>query len=264
MKIYDQHIHSYYSEDSTEPLEKYYERALKENIEYVVTCEHFDPHTIISGYTWLADYDALIKEQEYLKTKYPSITPLLGIELGFREEYLDEAISLVNKYEFDIILLSIHDNGIVDYYLDEAFIGKVDEEVRGYFDLMYKAVLTYNNYDVLSHIDYGFKTAKRVDETIDIRSYEDIITKIMKTIIDNGKALEINTKVEESINDDNHVLYLLNLYKSLGGKRVTLSSDAHFVSRYQSSFTRYLTLIKKSGFESLSFYIKRKEYLIKI
>ena len=89
MKYYDQHIHSSFSKDSEEDLENYFIKAKENGIEYVITCEHFDPHTSVDGTSWDADYDALIAYQKKLKKKYPMITPLLGIELGYRKEYMD-------------------------------------------------------------------------------------------------------------------------------------------------------------------------------
>ena len=57
-----------------------------------------------------------------------------------------------------------------------------------------------------------------------------------------------------------YLKYLLKLYKSLGGKRVTLSSDAHNVSRYLSKFAYYQKIIKECGFDYLVYYIKQQEY----
>ncbi len=264
MKLFDQHIHSIYSEDSDEPLESYYKKAIENNIEYVVTCEHYDPHTIISHKTWLADYDKLIAEQKSLKEKYPTITPLLGIEMGYRKDCLEETIAYVNKQKFDIIQFSLHDDGIVDFYMDNAFEENPYERVKYYFNLLYQGICDYKNYDVLSHIDYGFKVALRLDKSLKINMFEDILQKIFKVIINEGKALEINTKVQESINDDEHIKNLLNIYKKIGGTKLTLSSDAHDSKRYMSSFPKYLKIIKECGFENLSVYIKRGELKIKI
>ena len=83
-------------------------------------------------------------------------------------------------------------------------------------------------------------------------------------LIEEGKSFEINTKVQESINNDDHVRYMLNLYKSLGGEKLTLSSDAHSVDRYNSSFPRYIKIIKECGFNKLRYYVKRKEYTFDI
>lgn len=264
MLIYDQHIHSSYSQDSHEDIEKYFKIASENGIKYVVTCEHFDPHTTVDDTTWIADYDALIEEHKILKEKYPNVTPLLGLEFGYRHEYLHEGIELVNKYPFDLIQFSLHDNGKWDYYFKSAYkIGAV-KSLNEYFDLLYQGMCEYKNYDVLSHIDFAYKTALYENPDLKFDLFEDKVIRIFKMLIDEGKAFEINTKVQESINNDDHVRYMLNLYKSLGGVKLTLSSDAHSVDRYNSSFPRYIKLIKECGFNELRYYVKRKEYTFNI
>ena len=75
-----------------------------------------------------------------------------------------------------------------------------------------------------------------------------------------NKALEINTKVQEAINDINHTKYLLSLYRQMGGEKVTLSSDAHSKERYLSNFDYYKNIIKECGFNYLVYFVKQKEY----
>ena len=262
--IYDQHIHSSFSKDSHEDIEKYFELASKNGIKYVVTCEHFDPHTTVDDSTWIADYDALIEKHKELKKKYPNVTPLLGLELGYRQDYLHEGVELANKYPFDLIQFSLHDNGVWDYYYWDFYKEDAIGSLNGYFDLMYQGMTEYKNYDVLSHIDFAYKAALHYNPDLKFNIFEDKVIRIMKLLIEEGKAFEINTKVQETIDDDNHVRYLLNLYKSLGGYKLTLSSDAHSVERYNSSFPRYIKIIKECGFSELRYYVKRKEYTFTI
>lgn len=264
MQLYDQHIHSEFSLDSSEDLESYYKICAEKNLGYCITCEHFDPHTIITGKTWLADYEAMFKKISCLKDKYPTVTPLLGIEIGYRSEYLNEAIELVNKYDFDLIQFSLHDDGKVDFYMTEAFKDNYVNSLNHYFDLLIEAITVYKNYDVLSHIDYGFKTAHYLNSSLKISQFEDKLKQIFKIIIKDNKALEVNTKVEEKINDDSNIKYLLTLYKTMGGEKLTLSSDAHEKDRYMSSFDIYKRIIKECGFNKLSLFIKRKEYQVEI
>ena len=80
----------------------------------------------------------------------------------------------------------------------------------------------------------------------------------MKVLINKEKALEINIKVQEAL-PEAHTRYLLELYKRLGGKYLTLSSDAHTVDKYYEGFDKYLKLIKRSGFASLTYFIKRNK-----
>lgn len=264
MILHDQHIHSFFSNDSNEPLENYYIIASEKGIDYVITCEHYDPHTAVDSTTWCADYNKLMALQEEYKIKYPNVKSLLGIEFGYRPEYLDEMTNYISNYDFDLIQFSLHDDGKVDFFFTPAFENDPIGMTKYYLTRLYEGMQAFKDYNVLSHIDFGFKTAKLVNKEMNISMFEDIIIKIFKLIIKEGKAFEVNTKVQEKIEDDEHIKYLLKLYKSLGGERVTLSSDAHEKERYMSSFPKYLEIIKECGFNELCYYIKRKEYRYKI
>ena len=266
---YDQHMHSSFSADSQEDLANYIECARRDNVDFICTCEHFDYLTVVDGTTWIADYPKLIEYHKELKEQNPDIDFLLGIELGYKRICFDEMVELSNKYPFDIIQLSIHDNNKWDYYFKDAFLGHEVESMNEYFDLMYEAMERFSNFDVLSHIDFGFKTLKMIDKKWEINRWDSQIRKIMTKLIEMDKAFEVNTKVQEVIydidKDNHHIEYLLSLYKELGGHKVTLSSDAHIINKYRSLFGKYMGMLKEFGFNELSFYIKRKEfkYIIK-
>lgn len=261
---YDQHIHSSYSEDSEEDLENYFIKASERGAKYVVTCEHFDYLTIVTGATWQADFDDLIKKQEVLKEKYPDITPLLGIEVGYKLSAINAINDILSKYPFDIVQFSIHDNDLIDYYFKPAFSSDLKGKITGYFTHIIEGLNRFDNFDVFSHLGFGFKTIKMIDNTEEIKNYEPFVKEIMSLVIKKNKAFELNTKVIETIysidHDYHHLEYILDLYKNLGGVKLTLSSDAHRMDRYMSSFDIIIPIIKKHGFNELSYFIKRKEY----
>ncbi len=261
MKLHDQHVHSGYSADSNENIKNYLDKVSKLGCKYFITTEHFDIDLVEFHDSWIADYDALEEELKTLQKDYPNLTMLIGIEAGYKYDKVDEVLKKVNSKDFDVINLSIHDGPNIDFYWYKYF-EKFGEEkaIKLYFDLMIKATSTFPKYNVLSHIDYGFKTLYLQNKLRKISDYEIYIKEVFKNLIKNGKALEINTKVQEAINDDNHTLYLLKLYKEMGGTKLTLSSDAHSVDRYLSSFDYYVKLIKECGFEYLVYFIKQKEY----
>ena len=92
--LHDQHMHSSYSRDSEEDLRNYFIEAEKLKIKYVLTCEHYDFATTVDGTTWDVDYDKLLDEHQKLKKEFPDITPLLGLELGYRKDYFNEMIEI--------------------------------------------------------------------------------------------------------------------------------------------------------------------------
>ena len=260
MKIlHDQHMHSHYSEDSKEDLKAYLDIATKENINYFITCEHvdFDPPSFDKS--WIADFKALKEECKSLEKKYPNITFLYGIELGYRKDHIQDMKDMLHNNKFDLVQLSAHDDGINDYYLKESFLDTYND-LNKYFDKVYEAITTFNDFDVLSHFDYGFKTARMVNKYEDIKKYQDKIEKIFNKLIELNKPLEINAKVQSVINDDEYLKYILNLYYSLGGRKLTLSSDAHQVENYRLNFDKYIKMIKDAGFSYLCYFINRKEY----
>lgn len=265
MIIHDQHVHSKYSMDSTQELEPYIKKANELGCSYFVTTDHFDFDLVEHHTNWTVDYLSLKKELEELQKKYPNITMLLGIEMGYRRDRLDDICAQLTRENYDVVNLSIHDNEYADFYWEKYFAKYgIDQLMHIYFDEMIEATSSFFNYDVLSHIDYGFKTVYLMDNHYQISRYEDKLKMVMKNLIQNHKALEINTKVQEAIHDDEHTKYLLRLYRSLGGEKLTLSSDAHSVQRYQSSFEHYKKIMKECGFDHLVYFVKRKEYIYNI
>lgn len=270
-KIHDQHLHSSFSMDSTEDLRNYYEEAKKQGIKYVMTCEHYDYATSVDGTDWCADLDGLQKYQKELQKEYPNITPLLGIELGYKKDYLKEITEISNKYDFDLIQLSIHDGPLGDYYFKSTFEKDIIGTMNYYFDQMVDALNSFSNFDVLSHIDFGFKTIVQINPSYKFKMFENRIREVLKILVKLDKPLEINSKVNEVLNNeylkvdknyqyDDHIRYLLSIYKECGGTKLTLSSDGHKVSKYRLDFDKHIKTIKEMGFTKLSYFIKRKEY----
>ena len=261
MILHDQHLHSKYSHDSNEELINYIEIANKIGCKYFVTTEHFDLDLALNHEDWTVDYQALKKELQMHQKNYPNINFLLGIEVGYRNDKLLQIINQLNSEDFDVINLSIHDSKEEDFYWYKYFLAVGEKALLNkYFDIMIEATSNFDKYNVLSHIDYGFKTVYLVNNKIKISVFEEKIKRVFINLINHNKALEINTKVQEAINDINHTKYLLSLYRQMGGEKVTLSSDAHSKERYLSNFDYYKNIIKECGFNYLVYFVKQKEY----
>lgn len=263
MKIFDQHVHSYYSYDSDQTIREYLDKARELGLSYFILTDHYDFDFIDKGDNSF-DVAARNKELDELQKDYPEIKVLNGIEIGYKAKDIERIRTLIKSNDFDIINLSIHDLNDIDFY-EISFFQKygVKKVLDEYYKTQLEMVENFDDYDVLCHIDFGFKSAYLCDNSLSIKEYEDYLIKIMKIVIEKDKALEINTKVQEFLPIE-HTKYLLNLYKSLGGKNITISSDAHRVKRFCSSFDKYIKIIKEAGFSHLNYFIKRNRYNISI
>lgn len=263
LMLHDQHCHTSYSGDSNASIEKYFQIANKNHCSYFVTTEHIEFNSVYNHQDWTVDYSSLKKDLKALGRLYPSVTPLLGIELGYRKDYIDKMHQMIASEPFDLINLSVHDNGYYDYYMKDSFqtIG-IDQMLKIYFDNIIDALMNFSDFDVLSHFDYGFKTAYLLDKTVQLEDYKPQIERIFQLVIEKNKTLEVNVKVQDTIHDLNHTKQWLMWYKEQGGKKLTLSSDAHTEEAselYYQTRDTYIHLIQECGFDFLCYYVKREE-----
>ena len=264
MKIFDQHVHSYYSFDSQQSIREYLKKATELSLDYFVLTDHFDLNYLSSNKDISFSIEDEQKELDNFKSEFPNIKILNGIEIGYTKCSLNRTSEIVKKYSFDLINLSVHEDGKIDYYYADGFneFG-IEETLKQYFNLVLESIKVFPDYDVVCHIDFGFKTAYLLDKSLKLEQFEKEVCSILKEIIARDKTLELNVKVQEFINDA-HTLYLLKLYKKLGGKNLTLSSDAHRVDRFCSKFNHYINLIKEAGFDHLNYFVARKRFDCKI
>ena len=260
-KIYDQHVHSYYSFDSKQTIEEYLDKGNTLNLENFVLTDHLDLNYLDKGKDISFDIDKQHQELDNLQRQYPNIKILKGIEIGYKPSEINRILAIIKYYKFDLINLSLHESDGIDYYFVEEFRKNgLKETLKLYFQRELEAIENFHDYDVFCHLDYGFKTAYLSDNSTKIEDYEEIITKIMNELIKEDKALEINIKAQ-SVLPIEHTQYILRLYKKLGGKYLTLSTDAHDVTKFYEGYDKYLKIIKDEGFTHLTYFINRQKHL---
>ena len=265
MHIHDQHVHSSYSRDSQADIYKYAQTANQLGCKYFVTTEHIEFDSAATNDDWCVDYPNLIKDLEKLKEQYPHMEFLLGIEIGYRKDKLNNMNEMLKSYPFDLVNMSIHDNSKVDYYMKRDFIEEgIESMLNIYFNNIIDGLENYNDFDVLSHFDYGFKTAYLINPNLKLSNYEEYVKKIFNLIIKKDKTLEVNIKVQINQGTDENLIYWLNLYKKMGGYKLTLSSDSHNNDDYFKNHEHYIKIIKEAGFNELRYFVKRKEYIYNI
>ena len=264
MHYYDQHVHSKYSADSSASLSVYIRKAIREGFSHFVVTDHIDLNYRAIGEHNICDIEKRHKEMVKLQKEYPNITLLEGIELGYDENEIPWLKEFANNKLLDIVNLSVHIYNCESFYYKEMYKEDARKTVNFYLSLIYDAINSGIDFDVLCHFDYAFRTAHEVDSSLKILDFREMLEKIFKCLIDKDKSLELNVKVQKLINDDQHVLDFLGLYKSLGGKNLTISSDAHKVSKLARKCDKYIALAKQAGFNEVCCYIKRKKYNVGI
>ena len=229
---FDAHIHSAASPDSEmNPLDVI--RALEAKGLGTVFTEHADFVTPTAGRNFAAtdapkatvDFicDFSIYPSTYRHLRKDSV--LLGIEIGLNAAFL-ELNTQTAAQDYDFVLGSIHNVDGYDVFLTAS---KTDPDYlcRRYLTYAREMVELCGFFDSLAHIDYIARYSEKINKRFHYRNYPREFDALLKALADRGLALEINTS---RLGDDSAIGQLTPIYKrfgELGGKYVTIGSDAH-------------------------------------
>lgn len=235
----DYHTHTVFSSDSMYPMEDCIKDAISIGIEEICFTDLVD-YGIKDDWDDLrnnkatkkyfnVDYDKYFSDLETLREKYKNqITIKNGLEFGIQKYNIEKYNKLFEKYPLDFIILSVHQIDDKEFWNHSYQDGRTEKEYyEDYFNEIYYLVQNYSNYCVLGHLDM----MKRYDEKDGYNPFvenKEIITKILKRVIADGKGIELNTSsIKYKLDDLMPSRDILKLYLELGGEVLTIGSDSH-------------------------------------
>ncbi len=260
MYYYDYHVHTTNSTDGRSSLMQVCRTAISKGVKEVAITDHFEPTQGNQEYTFYQP-ELFFRQIEEVRHIFKGMLLIkYGIELGQPHIYPYYCEKLLKEYPFDFVLASAHkmagdiDFGDIDYVnANKAFyIGKYLENLH--------ELAQWGNFDCLGHFDLVKRYAARAGIKINImEQYGDKISEILKEVVRQGRGIEVNTSgLRQYAAGFMPDLEILSLYKSLGGKNITIGSDAHSALDVGAGFSEAVELLKKAGFSEATLYEKRK------
>lgn len=254
---YDQHLHTHHSFDSEERFENY----LNKTDNTLVTTEHLDFYNPADEFKdSLPDFITYNQEINELEEKY-NRNILRGIEVGYVPSQHDVITEFVEKSPYDLILLSTHQNGKIDFM--DPIVRTMEKKrlVTEYYEQMILSVENMTQANILTHFDYGMRQLDISAEEYQ-QLAEPLLIELFKKVIDKKLAVELNAKSFVKYNNQHLYDYAIPLYISLGGELFTLGSDAHVSEDYELGFKEMGQLLKKHNIEKLATFKKQKMSLV--
>ena len=103
------------------------------------------------------------------------------------------------------------------------------------------------------------------DNSLKYEEYSDLIDACLKSLIEKGKGIEVNTSgFRYGINGTYPSLTILKRYKELGGEIITAGSDSHKPEDTADHIDYAYSLIKEAGFKYVSVFRKQKPEFVAI
>lgn len=269
-KLYDLHLHSKFSSDSESNPEEIVLNAADMGLSGICFTDHNDFNYFSPDGKSIFDldqesyYEYLSDLKEKNKDK---LDILIGIEQGLTPGAADliENFDKENKYDFIIGSTHVVD-GIDPYYIDFWSEREPKERIRRYFENVYDSVRNISNFDVYGHLDYivRYVPGNHTRGQIGIMLPYDLIREILKTLIEKGKGIEINTAGawKSNVGDYNPNTSVLKMYKDLGGEIITVGADSHKAGDVGRLVKEANGLLIETGFKYSTVFRNRKPEFI--
>ncbi len=262
--FYDCHVHTNFSADAKASVEEHCQRAIELGLKGISFTDHYEP---ISTGMDFSHIRACAKKAKEMQQKVP-FRIFCGVELGECVGYKKEHNEFLKQMPVDIVLGSIHtaltfrQMGFSEYFHSEGLAHLNESETEKFLFQYYENVLTMvrtAEIDVLTHLTLPLRYLNgRYHRNVTLEKNREQIEQILKTIIDRGIALEINTSGAET--EWGHLLpdkEWLELYYGFGGRRITLGSDAHRTETLGKGLAIGAKTAKEVGFTHYCYFENR-------
>ena len=263
--IVDVHTHSIHSFDGNDSVEELCKSAIEKGAKVIAITDHCD----IDGADMNPDElcPAQLKDLNDCINKYgDKIEILKGIEIGQGIYRKKETEELLDKYDYDFVLGSLHNlENMEDFFFLDYKKYDIDDLLTRYFDGLLE-LCKWGAFDSLAHLTYPLRyivAREKID--VDMNKYSDTCDAIFEELIKNDKALEINTSgLFMDMKDTLPNIFFVKRYKELGGKYITVGSDSHYANRICQGIEQGLDIARAAGFDFVTVFEKLQPRLIEI
>ena len=274
----DCHLHTEFSGDSDAPVRTQADRTVSLGMRAVCFTDHddYDAWSPDGKQEFILDWDAYFRAMPMFREEYEGRLKILtGVELGLQlhiKSYLDERMEQYG----DLIDYRIGSSHFVDgidlYYPDYFKLSPYTdpdelerERYRHYFEATLRRLEAYDCYEAVGHLDYVVRYGPNRNRKFTYKDYADVIDPILEVLIRKDKALEVNTGgFKYGLGHPNPHEDIIRRYKELGGKLITVGSDAHAPEHVGFEFARTAEILKSCGFREYAVFEKKKPVLLPV
>ncbi len=266
-RLIDMHVHSDNSPDGKHSPMYICEHAVKNNLGAIAFTDHCEVDKFFQ-----LKYNNMIFHSYFECCKARAafegqLLVLIGAEIAQPLSNLSLADKIINQYNFDCILGSIHTPRGFDCDVKEIEYDKIDvyEFMNNYFAELTE-LAGWDGCDVLAHITCPMRRIQgKYAMDFDYSKIQTATDTLLEAIIKNNKSLEINTsglrqQMGRTMPEEN----IIKRYRQLGGRYITIGSDSHAAQDCGAGIKEGIEIAKSCGFDKITFYVGREPMEIDI
>jgi histidinol-phosphatase (PHP family) len=254
----DAHLHTDLSPDSDVPIDAYAEQAVERGIGEIAITDHvdFEPGTPAYRYVSFADRERTVREAAE-RWADRGLAIRFGVEITWDAAWEADIRDHLRRHAYDFTIGSVHVYANSPYAAGNVagwVAGRsLAEIVAPYFDAV-EAAARSGLFDAVGHVDFIKRYLMPHVTPADFAAAPDLYERLLAALVESGTALEINTSgLRQSANETYPAPPIVARYRELGGRRVTVGSDAHRAEAFAWGLDDGYAAAAAAGFDALTF-----------
>jgi histidinol-phosphatase (PHP family) len=186
----------------------------------------FDPND--PGYGFF-DYEAIQRAVTEAKGRYaPDLEVLLGVEVDYQTWFEDSIRTFLSSHRFEYVIGSVHAvDGLQIMGREYMATRTPTEAYRDYYEAVAQSARS-GLFDIIGHVGYALRRGLKAIGPPDAEALRACTDAALDAIAQSGACLELNSAgYRHGVGTCYPPRYLVDRYHALGGRHVTLGSDAH-------------------------------------
>ncbi len=276
--LIDLHTHSNLSPDGSDEPQVMASRAAELGIAHFALTDHIEVDEFGDG-EW--DYPAAIERTEpaykAIRDEFAGrMNVYYGAELGQALYDLPTAEKILSEHNYDFVIGSVHRT---EHYEHMSRIPDTEFDrkrvIKEYFDEML-SLAEWGKFSTLAHMTFLMRfvnidtpnglvvdKTERSQAAFDV--HKPIIDKILETIVSKDIALEANSSgYRRGLGGPMAAAPFIKRYRELGGKMITVGSDAHQFCDVGCDISECYKLLRELGFSEVCVFEKKEPRFVKI
>jgi histidinol-phosphatase (PHP family) len=254
----DAHLHTDLSPDSDVPIDVFAAAAVERGIAELAITDHVDFEPSAPAYSF-ASFEERERSVRTAAERWADrgVAIRFGVEITWDRRWADDIRDHLARHAYDFAIGSVH------VYADSPYsarqVGRwvdgrsLPEIVAPYFEEVESAARS-GLFDALGHLDFVKRYLAPHVSAARLASAPELYEPILRALVESGTALEINTSgLWQAANETYPSAAIVSLYRAMGGRAVTVGSDAHRAETFAWGLADGYDAAAAAGFEALTF-----------
>ena len=254
----DAHLHTDLSPDSDVPIDDYARQAVERGIPEIAITDHvdFEPTAPAYDFAPFAVRERVVREAAE-RWADRGLAIRFGVEITWDRRFADDIRSHLRRHAYDFVIGSVH------VYRDSPYAAanvagwvagrSLSDVVAPYFDEV-EAGARSGLFDAIGHIDFIKRYLAPHVTAADLAGAPELYEPILRALVESGAALEVNTSgLRQPASETYPSPAIVALYRALGGRSVTVGSDAHRAESFAWGLDVGYSAVRGAGFDALTF-----------